>query len=153
MLSWFNNALFTSLLWGSMGLCEVRLGNESKEGGVFIKTIMYGITSIIMLLFFKKEIVHDLKNIYKTDKYTLLFILLIMFIGASFAQWTYFKAFYISKNKAHIIITIVHSLPILLAVFGSSYLFNEPLNIFSYIGALLVILGIYCMKQLGPKSD
>ena len=76
-----------------------------------------------------------------------------MVLSGTVAQWCYFKAFNISKNKTHIIMTIVECTTILIAVFGSSYFFNEPLNMFSYIGALLVIIGIYCMKQLGPKSD
>jgi len=150
MLTWFNNALITSVLWGSMVLCGAKLGKESREGAVFIKTILYGITSIFIYLFFKKEIVGDLNRIWKQDAYILILIIIIMFLGASVAQYTYFSAFNISKNKAHIIITIVHSLPIVFAVIGSYLLFHEPINKFTCMGALLVILGIYIMKNYGP---
>ena len=146
----YNNALITSVLWGSMSLCGAKLGKESREGAVFMKTVLYGITSILIFLFFKKEIVGDLNRIWKQDKYVLIIIIIIMFLGASVAQYTYFSALNISENKAHIIITIVHSLPIVFAIFGSYLLFNEPINKFTCIGALLVILGLFIMKNYGP---
>jgi len=150
MLTWFNNSLITALLWSGMSLCSAKLGNESKEGAVFIKTILYGITSILIFLFFKKEIIGDLNRIWKQDKYVLIIVIFIMFLGASVGQYTYYSAFNMSKNKAHIIITIVNCLPIVFGIFGSYLLFNEPINKFTCGGALLVILGLFIMKNYGP---
>lgn len=151
MLSFVGNSIITGIIWGFQGLASSMLGKSTIEGSTFLKLLVYGLVSIVFYLYFKKEINHDLLDIYKKDKQILLIFLIVMLLSSTVAQWCYFKAFNISKNKTHLIITIIQSATILVAVFGSSYFFNEPLNMFSYIGAFFVIFGIYCMKQLGPK--
>ena len=153
MLDYFTNALVTSSIWGMMTFSSSAMGFHIAEGGAFLKALFYGLSSLPYYFLFKKEINKDVLFMVR-NKPKLLTIAIILFIlGGSVAQYCYYKAINLSKKKAHIVVAITHTLPIVFAAIGAHFLLGEEINKETLMGIIFVIVGIIIMKMFGKKRD
>ena len=64
----------------------------------------------------------------------------------------YYKAINLSNKKAHIVVTVTHTLPVVFAVLGSYFLLGEEINKETFVGITFVIVGVFIMKMFGKKK-
>jgi drug/metabolite transporter (DMT)-like permease len=153
MVGYLGNTMVTSIIWGCMGIMSGAMGFSIAEGGAFLKALFYGLSTIPFFFLYKKEINKDVLFMVK-NKPRLLAIAIVMFLlSGSVAQYNYFKAIKLSNKHAHIVITITHTLPIVLTVIGSYFLLGEEINKETIIGIIFVLIGVVIMKMFGHKSD
>ena len=153
MLGYIGNSLITSVIWGCMALSSSAMGFSIIEGAAFLKALFYGLSSIPYFFLYKKEINKDVLFMIKNKPKILAMAIMLFFIGGSVAQYFYFKSINQSNKHSHIVITITHTLPIVIAVIGSYFLLGEEINKETIVGILFVLIGVIIMKFFGHKSD
>jgi len=153
MLDWFTNTLITSTLWGGMAISSSSLGFSIIEGAAFLKCLFYGLSAMPFYFMFKNEITKDVTFIIKNKPKILSLAIILFTLGGAAAQYFYFSAINQSKKKAHIVITIAHTLPIVLAAIGAHFLLGEEINKETLVGMVFVIIGVIIMKLFGHKHD
>ena len=84
------------------------------------------------------------------NKIILLFIASVVW-GVILANYFYFTALEESANRAHIVVAVSWTLPIVFAAIGMNLFLNEKTNVPSMIGIALIIAGIYILKLYNPK--
>ena len=153
MFDYFTNTLITSVLWAGIALTSSALGFSIIEGAVFLKALFYGLSTIPFFFMFKKEINKDVLFMVKSKPKFLLLALLFFMVAGITAEYFYFSAINHSKKKSHIVITITHTLPVVLVALGAHFLLGEKINKETLIGMIFVIIGIVIMKMFGHKCD
>lgn len=153
MLDYFTNALVTSTIWGLMSLSSSAMGFHIAEGAAFLKSLFYGLSALPFFLMFKKEINKDVVYMVKNQPKLLTMAIMLFFMGGGAAQYFYYKAINLSNKKAHIVVTVTHTLPVVFAVLGSYFLLGEEINKETFVGITFVIVGVFIMKMFGKKKD
>jgi len=67
-MDYFTNAILAAVLWGILTLVEANLAKQKIYGPLFLKLLIFGISSLIVFLFYKKNIYDDLNSLWKTNK-------------------------------------------------------------------------------------
>ena len=153
MLDYFTSSILAAIFWGGVAVAEGYMGKKSKEVGLFFKFLILGIAAIFFFLFFKKKIIKDSIKIWNNNNMTLFYYIGVAVIGAIFANYFYWTALEKSADRAHIVIAIAWTLPIVIAAFLMNCFFNEKTNVPSMIGIALILSGVLILKLYNPVEN
>jgi uncharacterized membrane protein len=152
MFNYLTSSIITASLWGVIIIIDVIMGKISPLLAICIANMSYGFSGLLIFIFFYDKIKKDFNKLFKSNKLLLFtFIFSIFFLGTC-ARFFYYSAYKQAGNKAHIAFSIMFSMPIVLSGLGAYLFLKEELNVASFFGMFLIIVGIIVMKFYGPKE-
>ena len=152
MFDYITSAIITASLWGFIIIIDVLMGKISPMLAICIANMSYGLSGLLIFIFFYDKLKKELNNILKSNKTLLYTFIFSIFVLGTCARFFYYSAYKKSGKQSHIAFSIMFSLPIVLSGLGAYLFLKEKLNIASFFGMFLIIVGIITMKFYGPKK-
>jgi len=150
MFDYFTNSILAAIFWSVAAMGEGYMGKKNKEVAIFVKFFILGLAAILFFFIFKKKITKNISQIWKADNKIILSFIASVVCGVILANYFYFTALEESANRAHIVVAVSWTLPIVFATIGMNLFLNEKTNVPSMIGIALIIAGIFILKLYNP---
>ena len=145
-MDYFTNAIIAAVLWGILILIEANLAKQKIYGPLFLKLLIFGISGLIVFLYYKKNIYEDLNSLWKTNKNGVILFVLALMAGTLFTQLRLYRSFNFSSNRSNIVIAITWGLPLVITTVGSYLFLKEKISFETLLGIMFILLGIYILK-------
>ena len=145
-MDYFTNAIIAAVLWGILILIEANLAKQKIYGPLFLKLLIFGISGLIVFLYYKKNIYDDLNSLWKTNKNGVILFVLALMAGTLFTQLRLYRSFNFSSNRSNIVIAITWGLPLVITTVGSYLFLKEKISFETLLGIMFILLGIYILK-------
>jgi len=120
------------------------LEHISVEGYIFMSSLLYFLTAVIIYLIFFRNTFNNDFSVLKSKPYLAGLIMLYSFSILFVTEYLYFKV--LRNNKAYLLTALLASYP--LVTIGLSYLFfKEAIEFAHIIGAVLIIMGVIIISN------
>jgi len=131
-------ALLVAAMWGFIPIMEKQLLNHiSAKTLLVIFGLFSGLMSLLLGIYYHKEIYDDIKNKDLLEKvsFKMLFIMVFFYVLASLIYYILLK-----DNKSHVVVALTYTTPLFVTLF-SYLLAKEEITKTSLLGILLIVSG------------
>jgi len=131
-------AMLVAGMWGYLPVMEKKiLEHVSIKTLLVLFGLLYGIISLIIYIYYHKEIYEDIKgkNIFEKISIKTLLFMVILYIVGSLIYYILLK-----DNKSHIVVALTYTTPIFTTLF-SYLMIKEHITIKSMLGIILIVAG------------
>ena len=131
-------AILVACMWGYLPVMEKKiLQHVSIKTLLVLFGLLYGIVSLIICMYYYKEIYEDIKNknIFEKISIKALLFMVIFYIVGSLIYYMLLK-----DHKSHIVVALTYTTPIFTTLF-SYLMIQEEITQKSILGIILIVAG------------
>jgi drug/metabolite transporter (DMT)-like permease len=133
--------LFGSFLWGiSPIVTKLLIAKYNHYTIMLLCAFIYFICLLMGLPYYNKQLMKDIGRLTNKD------IGLFLFEGIFVLFLANVVYYYVIKDNDSFIVTALQSCGPLFTLIFAYYLLHEKVNLFGFIGVLLIVLGVICIS-------